>query len=356
VSGEPAGWSAVLTISSALAPLRAGLTAKAARAALPRLRALLGTTAMALTAGTRLLAWDGPAEDRHGATVAELAAWTVETGHARAQAVPCGSRKCPVGYALTAPVIVGDRTAGVLLAFVGESSPTLLHATADLADGISGRLALAEVDRSRARLAEAELRTLHPRASPHFVFNSLTAIMSLIRTEPERAQDLLQEFSDVTRYTLQGAGFASLEAELRSIESYLALERVRFADRLNVTVRVAAEALPAAVPFLSLQALVDNAVRHGMERKTGPGHIDIAATPVGDEVHVSVEDDGVGMDPEQVRALLDRDDVETVEPGLGNVHQRLRRAFGDAYGLVIQARAGGGTRVTMRVPRAGAGR
>ena len=119
---------------------------------------------------------------------------------------------------------------------------------------------------------EAELRALRAQISPHFVYNSLTAIASFVRTDPERARELLLEFADFTRYSFRRHGeFTTLAEELRSIERYLVLEQARFGDRLAVTLRVAPEVLPVAVPFLSLQPLVENAVRHGLERQ-GRGH------------------------------------------------------------------------------------
>ena len=113
---------------------------------------------------------------------------------------------------------------------------------------------------------EAELRALRAQISPHFIYNSLTAIASFTRTDPDRARELLLEFADFTRYALRRGGeFATLAEELRNIERYLVLEQARFGDRLRVSLRVAPEVLPVAVPFLVVQPLVENAVRHGLE-------------------------------------------------------------------------------------------
>src|SRR5439155_20821621 len=145
------------------------------------------------------------------------------------------------------------------------------------------------------------------------------------------------------------AGLVTLEEELRAIHPYLALERARFADRLRVTVDVAPAVLPVAVPFLCLPPLIENAVRHGMERKAGPGRIAVTAVPAGADVLVRVEDDGVGMHPDGVRRLLAGEDAD--DAGLGVLHRRLRRAFGAEYGLVVRSGPAGGTAVSMRVPR-----
>jgi len=128
------------------------------------------------------------------------------------------------------------------------------------------------------------------------------------------------------------------------------LEKARFGDRLTVTLRVAPEVLAVTVPVLSLQPLVENAVRHGLERKPGAGRVTIIAEDADQEAVISVEDDGVGEDPERVRRALAGDtDMESI--GLGNVDERLRTTYGDEYGLVVETAPGAGTKVTVRVPK-----
>ena len=128
------------------------------------------------------------------------------------------------------------------------------------------------------------------------------------------------------------------------------LEKARFDDRLQVTVRVAPEVLAVKVPFLSIQPLVENAVRHGIERKDGTGRITLRAEDAQSEALITIEDDGVGVAPERVRRALARDPA-TESVGLGNVDERLRAVFGDEYGLVIETAVGAVTKVTVRVPK-----
>jgi two-component system LytT family sensor kinase len=202
---------------------------------------------------------------------------------------------------------------------------------------------------SKARLAQAEVRALRAQISPHFIFNAMTAIASFVRSDPERARELLLEFADFTRYSFRSHGqFTTLAEELRSIDKYLALERARFGERLEVTLQVAPEVLPVAVPVFVLQPLVENAVRHGLEKKPGLGRITIVATDAGPECHISVEDDGVGMDPQQARASLAGRDGGI---GLANVDERLRAVFGADFGLTVETALGAGTKVSLRVPK-----
>ena len=191
---------------------------------------------------------------------------------------------------------------------------------------MSGQLELAELDASRTRLMEAEVRALRAQISPHFIYNSLSAIASFVRTDPERARELLLEFADFTRYSFRQHGeFTTLAEELRSIERYLMLERARFGDRLRCGCRSRPEVLPVTIPFLCLQPLVENAVRHGLEGKAGGGTITIIAARPDRECVITVEDDGVGEDPERVRRAL-AGDPDTDSVGLGNVDERLRSA------------------------------
>ena len=216
---------------------------------------------------------------------------------------------------------------------------------------MSSQVELAELDRERTRAIEAELRALRAQISPHFVYNSLAAIASFVRTDPERARELLLEFADFTRYAFRRGGeYTTLADELTNVERYLELEKARFGERLQVTLLVAPEVLAVSVPFLVLQPLVENAVRHGIEGKSGVGRVSITAQDVGAEAHLSVEDDGVGSDPEVVRAVLSGESsADSV--GLGNVDARLRQVYGDAHGLVVETAPGAGTKVSFRVPK-----
>jgi two-component system LytT family sensor kinase len=192
------------------------------------------------------------------------------------------------------------------------------------------------------------VRALRAQISPHFVYNALTTIASFVRTDPERARELLLEFADFTRYSFRTHGeFTTLAEELRSIDRYLTLERARFGDRLEVRLQIAPEVLPVAVPFLGVQPLVENAVRHGLAAKTGVGTVSIVAEDAGTACLISVEDDGVGMDPEVLR----RQAEEGGHVGLGNIDDRLRSVFGDEFGLVVETAPGAGTKVSMRIPK-----
>jgi two-component system LytT family sensor kinase len=350
-SSDRATFQTLHTVSLASRQLRLGLNETSAERAIRHLRTLLGVPAVALTDTVGLLAWDGGGAQHHpqAMTLAEpvLADGATEVyGHGT---VRCDRIDCPLEAAVAAPLSIDDRVVGALVVFTPSTSAGLVRATSEVARWVSSQLDLAELDKSRTALMESEVRALRTQISPHFIYNSLTAIASFVRTDPERARELLAEFADFTRYSFRRHGeFTTLAEELRSVERYLMLEKARFADRLQVTLRVAPEVLPVKVPFLSIQPLVENAVRHGIERKDGPGTVTLRAEDAQSEALITIEDDGVGVDPDQIRRAL-AGSTESV--GLGNVDERLRAVFGDDYGLVVETAVGAGTKVTVRVPK-----
>ncbi len=352
---ERATHAALHEASLAAPPLRRGLSAEAAGRSAGHLRTLLGSRAVSLTDTEGLLAWEGDG-DAHAVDAVGLAQESLSTGRTALHQVSCAAPDCGVRHAVVVPLVVDDRVVGTLAAYAEDAGPGLVRATGEVARWVSAQLELAELDASRGLLAEAQVRALRAQISPHFVYNALTAIASFVRTDPERARELLLEFADFTRYSSRTHGdFTTLAEELRSVDRYLLLERARFGDRLQVQLRVAPEVLPVAVPYLCLQPLVENAVKHGLERSAGgTGTVTVVAEDAGAECTISVEDDGAGSDPERVRAVL-AGTAEGDSMGLHNVDQRLRAVYGDDHGLVVETAVGAGTRVLLRVPKFAAG-
>jgi two-component system LytT family sensor kinase len=353
-SADRATFNTLHAASLAAPSLREGLTESGAERAVRHLHGLLGTMAVALTDRSRTLATDGSAH-HHAQDAILHATGALTTGRTQvlsAREVSCGSPECPVRGAVACPVVDGDTVVGALVAYAPGTSAMLVRAVEEVARWVSGQVELASADVARTRLMEAELRALRAQISPHFIYNSLTAIASFTRTDPDRARDLLLEFADFTRYALRRGGeFTTLSDELRNTERYLVLEQARFGDRLRISLRVAPEVLPIAVPFLVVQPLVENAVRHGLEGHTGDVHVSIEAMDGGPDAVISVEDDGAGADPETIRRALERGGGGDRSVGLGNVDARLRQVYGDAFGLVVETAVGSGTKVSFRVPK-----
>jgi len=356
-AAERATYSTLHLASQAATHLRGGLDTGDPQRALRPLRSLLDCRVLALADEHGVLALDAGSGDQRFVgelkEIAESLADEVRRGGKPQvfRGIDPSRRGVTSTDAVAAPIIADDRVAGVIIAFSPGVRPGLVRATGEVAEWVSAQLELAELDASRAALAEAEVKALRSQISPHFIYNALTAIASTITTNPPRARDLVLEFADFTRYSFRRQGdFTTLADELRSVDSYLQLERARFGDRLTLTLQVAPEVLPTVIPFLSVQPLVENAVRHGLEPKAEGGRITIRASDAGGFALIEIEDDGVGIDPELLRGILaGRPSVDHV--GVRNVDARLRQLYGDENGLTVETNLDAGTLVRMRVPK-----
>lgn len=209
---------------------------------------------------------------------------------------------------------------------------------------IEARQREADASRLTAQLAEARLGALRAQLNPHFLFNSLNAVSVLVREQNTAgASGMLDLLSDVLREVLRSdqpheIAFAD---ELRFLEQYLAIEQVRFSDRLHVQWSIEDRTRDALVPIFALQPLVENAIKHGVARRAEAGTVAISSRIVGADVELGVRDDGVGMAPPGVRQ-------EGV--GLSNTRERLRALYGDAASVTINTPQNGGTEVVLRIP------
>ncbi|WP_347124711.1 histidine kinase [Microbacterium sp. SY138] len=344
---EQAALTALHQASLAAPHLRAGLSDPDVVKAARHLRVLLGSAAVAIVSAEGTVSFDGPSDGLESAA-RRIAAQVGASG--RRQVFPAQGREDDL-EAVGAPILVDGRVAGVVVAFAAPVRAALVRAAEEIADWCAAQVELGGLDAHRTQLAEAELRSLRAQISPHFIYNALTAIASFILTDPARARELVLEFADFTRYSFRRQGeFTTIAEELGSIHSYLELERARFGDRLRVTLQIAPETLATVIPFLSVQPLVENAVRHGLEPGEGGGEIRIASRDDGTHTEITVEDDGVGMDPEALRTTLTAGD-DGVHVGLRNVDTRLRQLYGADGGLVVETNTGAGTLVRMRVPK-----
>jgi two-component system, LytTR family, sensor kinase len=197
----------------------------------------------------------------------------------------------------------------------------------------------------QSRLVQAQLSALKGQLQPHFLFNTLNAIMVLVRQEKGRqAEEMLARLSDLLRSVLDEVEEQEvpLRRELESLQLYLAIEEVRFQDRLRVEIDVEPAALEAAVPHLGLQPIVENAVRHGIGRRSAAGRIAIRAARVGDSLRIEVRDDGPGLPPEGI------DPARGI--GLANTRERLRQLYGDTASLTLDNDPQGGAVATLILP------
>ena len=363
---EHALYEALALANRTLPYLRQGLNRATAARTAAVIQEVLQPAAVAIVGGRQILAHVGAGADHHEAgkePVTALSREVLRTGRpmvARTRdTIGCARPGCPLETAVAAPLTLRRQVVGALAIYFGEGQPLTagkIKMVRALAQLVSLQMELAELDRKAERLAKAELAALQAQISPHFVYNTLNTIASFIRTDPEAARQLLADFANFLRRTFRRKDeFSPFAQELEYVHQYLSFEKARFADRLDVVYRVDPEILSTVVPVLVLQPLVENAVRHGISRKVGPGRVLIAAEDRGNECWISVDDDGIGMDGDTVRQALHHPRRDGFGVGLVNVNDRLRSVYGPEHGLEIVSRPGEGTRVSFSVPKYKAG-
>jgi two-component system, LytTR family, sensor kinase len=196
-------------------------------------------------------------------------------------------------------------------------------------------------------LLAAKVEALKSQINPHFLFNTLTSVSSLIRSQPETARAVIQKLSGLLRKLMQNQEqFVTLREELEAIDEYLDIEVIRFGSRLCVKKSIAPDTLDVIVPSLLLQPLVENCIKHGFARKVGPGTITITSRREGDLAVIEIEDDGLGISDERVPLAL------SSGIGLSNVNERLRVLYGVQGRLALVGSPGKGAIARVEIPLA----
>jgi sensor histidine kinase YesM len=202
-----------------------------------------------------------------------------------------------------------------------------------------------ELAQLNEQLAQAQLSALRHQIEPHFLFNALNSIAGLIReSRPKEAIAMLVRLSDFLRHTLSESNRQEvpLSEELEFVKQYLATQKVRFAERLQLSVDVPMELQDAAIPNLILQPLVENAIKHGIARRKEGGSVRIAASAQDNQLHISVSNDGPSLAPGW--------ETESMGVGVTNVRARLKALYGDAASFLMNTRSLGGVEAAITVP------
>lgn len=200
----------------------------------------------------------------------------------------------------------------------------------------------AETALLQAQLTEARLQTLRMQINPHFLFNTLHAVSSLVERDPRGVRRMIARLSELLRYTLEGtsAQEVPLEQELRFLEGYLEIMRIRFGGRLEVEMEIAPDAMDALVPNLILQPLVENAIQHGAGKTEGTGRVAVRGERRGERLHLEVRDNGPLPPGTPIQEGV----------GLGNTRARLAQLYGDAQSLGLRPAEGGGLVAEISLP------
>ena len=194
-------------------------------------------------------------------------------------------------------------------------------------------------------LMQARLEALSSQINPHFLFNTLNSVSSLIRTSPEEARTMVVKLSRILRRRLRNQDhFSPLHDELAFIDDYLAIELVRFGDKLRVEKHIEPGASDMLVPSMLLQPLVENSIRHGLSGKVEGGTITLRARRNGQRLLLEIEDDGVGIPEAQLSGIFNKG------IGVSNVKERLKVLYNQDYRMLIDSQPGRGTRIEIEVP------
>lgn len=202
-----------------------------------------------------------------------------------------------------------------------------------------------KLEAQQLRLNEARLAALTSQINPHFLFNTLNSVSSLIRSNPDQARSVVYRLSSILRRLLRKTdNLTPLREELAFIDNYMTIEMVRFGDKLQFIKEIDPETLDHLVPSMLLQPIVENSIRHGLSSKVDGGMIRVRSSLANNRLLIVVEDDGVGI-PETKLATLFEQGI-----GVSNVNERLKVLFGPDYRMWIDSKPGEGTRTGIEIP------
>jgi two-component system LytT family sensor kinase len=342
---EPAPGEALEIVTRTLPYLRDGLTERTASRSARLLLPLTAGSAVAITDTDEILGFAGRG------TGPEVLGYTSRRAMDLGRTVLDTSGEW---VEVSAPLVVEQETVGSLLVRYPEGSRPSVSQLEGVAGLVSLQLELADLTRKAQSAADAKLQALRAQINPHFLFNTLNTIAAKSRTDPDETRQLLQRLADFFRYSIQQEGqYAEFAHEYFFVRTYLSLEKARYEERLNLHYDVDPQVLPAQVPVLTIQPLVENAVKHGLAPKAGGGTVSLKARvdPLAGSIKIQVRDDGLGMEPEVLRRVVAGEQrSESGGVALRNIHERLEGLYGSRYRFDVRSSPGKGTRVELDLP------
>ncbi|GAB6183876.1 sensor histidine kinase [Thermodesulfovibrio hydrogeniphilus] len=348
---------AILNITNLILPhLRQGLNEHSAKKIAEIIHKSILVSAVAVTDKQKILAHVGLGSDHHysgqpvmtKATINAIKSGEIQIANTKDE-IGCSNPKCKLSSAIVVPLKRRKEVIGTLkLYYERENSITSvdLEVATGLANIFLTQLEIVELEALARLKTEAELKSLQSQIHPHFIFNALNTIISIIRVDPSRARKLLVDLATFLRYSLKREKEISLGEELSYVEAYLSIEQARFGDKLTVKYFID-PAVDLDIPILpfTIQPLVENAIKHGLKPKLEGGEILIKIYNNDDKVVISVEDNGVGFQS-------NKNVQKTENSGLGLylVNERLKKFYGQASELQVESKLGFGTKVTFKIP------
>ncbi|RNB89238.1 sensor histidine kinase [Brevibacillus nitrificans] len=353
------------TIAERILPhLKMGLTPQTAQAAALLLQREVKAAAVAVTDREQLLAHVGAGAEHHlpGAEIVgdldkrALFSGAIEKGLSR-EVLGCGVKNCTLQAAILVPIREGGSVVGLIKLYfrrpqqIGKVQEALAKGLSNL---ISNQLTVALTEKMKGLMKDAELRMLQAQIHPHFLFNTLNAIVTLIRIDPQLARHMTVQLGTFMRLTLKltAAPLVSVKQELDHLLAYLEIIKVRFSEQFAVRCDIGEGVEEALIPPGTLQPLVENCIQHGLKDRPTGGEIVLTVRREGNLVCFHMEDNGSGVSPDLL-PVLGRVPTESKEGngiGVHNVNQRLVSLRGPDAQLIFRNKPEGGCVVTFSIP------
>jgi len=350
--------------------LRGGLNKQNAEAIAKIIHGIAQVAAVSITDCEKQLAYLGAGCDRHHPGDKILTAATREVINTAKYKVVQTQEElncpmsetcdCPLAAAVIVPLVCKGNVVGTFKLYEtkgGNISPDLIRLALGMGQILSLQVEVAELDHQTNLTMEARLDALQAQINPHFFFNVLNTIIATSRTNPNRARRLLIHLAEFFRKSLKSKGaLISLREEMEFVNNYFVLEKARFGKKLKIKLEIPKALMDAEVPRLSIQPLVENAVKHGITPMIMPsGVVTIRVRELGpvdgkSELFVEVIDNGMGIEEDRLKDVLLPGVGSGNGVGLANVHARLKGLYGSEYGLNIESKIGEGTTAEMRLP------
>lgn len=339
--------------------LSKGLTQEAAEKTSQIIYEMADVDAIAITDTERILAHIGDASDHHfpgdilhtRITKSVLTSGEYKIAYSK-EAIACDHSDCVLKSAIIAPLKIANQTIGSLKLYNSKNNEIKkvdLELVLGLASLFSTQLELSKIENQSKLLAKAELKALQAQVNPHFLFNALNTINSLIRIDPDDARRQLVNLSDYFRHNLKVIeDRVTLDKELVQVKSYLELEKARYREKLSITYDIRANLNYKIPPFI-VQPIIENSIKHGIFKMNEQGEINIIFSEDDSFLNIEVHDDGIGMDQDTVVSLLEGT-YSNESVGILNTHKRLINMYGEDNGLKIFSQMGKGTIIKIMIP------
>jgi two-component system sensor histidine kinase LytS len=313
--------------------------------------------AIAITDTEKILSHIGVGQDHHligekcktNVTLRAIEEGSVKIARNK-EDIGCSYRKCKLFSAIIVPLKDGIEIMGTLKLY--KTKGQILDQEIELAKGLgnifSSQLELRRFEEQSITTMKTEMRALQAQINPHFLFNAINTVVALIRTAPESAREVLLHLSDYFRMNMQNnEELIDVNKEIEHIRAYLKIEKARFGDKLNVKWNIE-ESIKFLLPPLTLQPLVENAVKHGITKNVNGGNILINVKQEKNFLFIQVKDDGVGMNDKRLKEVKEFENNTGI--GLTNVFRRLRTFYGEKTKILIESEEGKGTNIKILIP------